>query len=74
MLSNLAAGIHLVALNIGLEEIPEISSFVNPASFLDLLHLYTVMETRIKSEIMVSFFNRNPTLFLILASRFSLFN
>ena len=69
MLSNLAAGIHLVALNIGLEEIPEISSFVNPASFLDLLHLYTVMETRIKSEIMVSFFNRDPTLFLISASR-----
>lgn len=54
MLSNLAAIIHLVALNIGLEEIPEISSFVNPASFLDLLHLYTVMETRIKSKIMVS--------------------
>ena len=72
MLSNLAAGIHLVALNIGLEEIPEISSFVNPASFLDLLHLYTVMETRIKSEIMVSFLNHDPCLCQHQESLFSL--
>ena len=54
MLSNLAAGIHLVALEVGQEELSEVSSFVNPASFLDLLHLYTVMEARIKTEIMVS--------------------
>ena len=56
MLSNLAAGIHLEALQVGQEELSDISSFVNPASFLDLLHVYTVMEARIKSEIMVSVF------------------
>lgn len=55
MLSNLAAGIHLAALKVGKQELSDVSSFVNPASFLDLLHIYTVMEAKMKSDIMVGF-------------------
>ena len=53
MLSDFAAGVHLVALREGEAELPDISSFVNPCSFLDLLHIYTIMEDRFKTDITV---------------------
>ena len=55
MLSNLASSIHLTALQDGEGErgAENIYNYVNPSSFIDLLHLYTVMEHRFKSEIKV---------------------
>lgn len=53
MLSDFAAGVHLTALEEGQTELKDICSFVNPSSFLDLLHMYTIMEDRFKTEISV---------------------